>query len=391
MPQVNDIISVAESLEKSPIVIERDACVAVRNRNASCRRCVEICPVGALAVSANDVKLETSACVACGACTAVCPTAALGALAPTDAELVRAARASGVGANGRCTIACARRASKREADPDRYVEVPCLARVGEALIMELFGAGATNVLLVDGVCATCKYRSLEAEIVEAVAQANIMCATQGSSMRAQRSSSFPVDLLIDDPEGRFGTSRRGFFSDVARSAKDMARTAAQAAIEQELGRADEPLIGERLHVSKNGALPLIGVRRHDAVIDAMDALGAPVVDAFYTRSFARFSVDVDACNACGMCAVFCPTGAIKRDVPAELKESPRASFLEFSASACVSCGLCVDVCWKRAAMISPLVMCDELFDFEPVTIDLADAKIQPLGFDKLKIGLGTAR
>ena len=152
-------------------------------------------------------------------------------------------------------------------------------------------------------------------------------------------------------------------------------TAAKTTIAQELGYADQDtVIGERLRVSDSGALPYIDVKRHEVVINAMDALGEPVADAVSSRCFGTVEIDVQKCNACGMCATFCPTGALRRHVSEKRGDPIRA--LEFSACDCVQCGLCVDVCWKEALALNAEVSTAELFEFEPRTFNLSSVKPQ---------------
>ena len=44
MPNIADIIEVAEELEDKAVIPASKRCVAVRNRNASCRKCIDACP-----------------------------------------------------------------------------------------------------------------------------------------------------------------------------------------------------------------------------------------------------------------------------------------------------------------------------------------------------------
>lgn len=373
VPNINDIVQVAEALEKSPVAVLRDRCVAVRNRNATCRRCKDACPVDAIEVMANEIHLDAGACMACGGCTVVCPTEALVSVKPLDADLSRDSAKACANNDGRAVFACARISSKHVADPERYAEVPCLARVDESMLLSLVSHGASDIALVDGTCSTCKYRDTVPLTDATVLYANELLAAHGSAVRVTRESGFPDDMLIEDAQGLFGSTRRGFLADTYGMAKETAMTAAKATIEQELGyRPDEPSIGERLRVGANGALPQLRVARHEVLINSMDAIGPAQVDTLESRRFASIEIDVDTCNACGMCAVFCPTGALKRDdadnPSAELKA------LEFSAADCVQCGLCADVCWKKALVMSPKVSTAQLFDFEPRVFDLASAK-----------------
>ncbi|HAM16649.1 MAG TPA: 4Fe-4S ferredoxin [Eggerthellaceae bacterium] len=364
MPSLNDIVAMAQAMEKSPVVVVEDRCLCVRNRNASCRRCMGVCQVGAIAIAANEITLDASACMACGACTSVCPTEALVSVAPLDADLSRAAAQAAVANGGAAVFSCARMAAKHQADPARFAEVPCLARIDESIIVGLVAHGADQVLLVDGDCASCKYRSVQPCIEATVAYANELLAVHGSSVRAVRTSAFPDSVLVEDAGDLYGSTRRGFLSEAAGAARETAVAAARTTIEQELGYSAEKLqIGERLRVSASGEMPRLHMPRHEVTINALDDIGLPCEENVETRLFGTVDIDTDRCNACSMCAVFCPTGALARDPVEKMSEPLR--YLEFSASDCVQCGMCVDVCWKGAVSLSATVPTAELFDFEP--------------------------
>ena len=366
-------MQVAEALEKSPIAVVSDRCVAVRNRNASCRRCAVACPVDAITVQANEVKLDAGSCIACGACVPACPTEALVPVKPTDDDVRLGAVGSIRKNDGRAVIACARIASKCQADPACFAGVPCLPRATETLMVELAAQGAKEVMLVDGNCATCKHGVCVPAIDEAMQRADALLAVHGSDARITRQTGFPEDMRVDDASGAYGSTRRGFFSDAAAAAKETAKTAAKTSIENELGyKVGERPIGERLRVTEDGTLPLLDMPAHEAAINALDVIGIPESGAIDSRLFGSVSVDVKQCNACGMCAVFCPTGALSRN--AADKPSAPIRFFEFSAADCVQCGLCVDVCWKGALTLSTSVDVSELYDFEPRTFKLPKAR-----------------
>ena len=366
-------MQVAEALEKSPIAVVSDRCVAVRNRNASCRRCAVACPVGAISVQANEVKLDASCCIACGACVPACPTEALVPVKPTDDDVRLGAIGSIRKNGGRAVIACARIASKRQADPACFAEVPCLPRATETLMVELAAQGAGEIVLVDGNCATCKHGVCVPSIDDAMQRADALLAAHGSDARITRQTGFPEDMRVGDASGAYGSTRRGFFSDAATAAKETAKTAAKTSIENELGyKVGERPIGERLRVTEDGTLPLLDIPAHEAAINALDVIGIPESGAIDSRLFGSVSIDVKQCNACGMCAVFCPTGALSRN--AADKPGAPIRFFEFSAADCVQCGLCVDVCWKGALTLSTSVDVSELYDFEPRTFKLPKAR-----------------
>ena len=146
-------------MEDKAVVPAPKRCVAVRNRNASCRKCIDACPADAISVHNNVLSVDHKACVACGACTVVCPTEALIPIRPADEAFEQAAAEAMAALDGRAVIACARIASKGLADPHKFAEAPCLARVDESLLLGLAAVGAKDIVLVDGCCKTCRFRA----------------------------------------------------------------------------------------------------------------------------------------------------------------------------------------------------------------------------------------
>ena len=381
MPNLVDIVEVAEALESKAVFLAPDRCTVVRNRHSSCRKCSDACPTDAVGAVDNVLSLDNELCVACGACTVVCPTEALIPLQPLDEDLAEAVANAVVASEGRAVFACARIASKHKGDPSKFAAVPCLARMEESVLLELAARDVRDILLVDGTCTTCKFRANVPGIDATVASANQLLAAQGSGIRVERASEFPDDVLLEDQRSLLGASRRGFFS----QAKGTALTAAEKTVEVAFikkGGAAGPTLRERLRMSDAGTLPQFNPVRRMHVLDAMDSLGPSVVPEVDTRLFGSVQVDAEACSSCGMCAVFCPTGALKKSdlVP----EEGEGSFLEFSASDCVQCNLCADACLKSCLEVSPVVATDELFDFEPRLIHLPNPPARPGILSSLK-------
>ena len=71
MPNIADIIEVAEELEDKPVLAMPRRCVVVRNRNASCRKCMDACLADAISIHNNVMAVDYKRCVGCGACATV--------------------------------------------------------------------------------------------------------------------------------------------------------------------------------------------------------------------------------------------------------------------------------------------------------------------------------
>lgn len=366
MPSVEDVMEIAESIRDRPIAIVDERCVAVRNRNSTCKCCSEACIKDAISVSNNTVKLDLNACMACGACTAVCPTEALVSLEPPDEALAQQAVNSveQTGEN-QVIIACARIASKLTADPRKFAEVPCLCRVDESLMLS-FASHGFDVLLVDGNCKTCKYRDTNDVTDFVIDQTNDLIEKWGGTAQITRSSEFPADCAMrpEDVRNLRARERRGFFGSTADKAKAAAYTAAMK--ELHLKGDDKPKsLRERLQAA-HGHLPQFSMVRHDNALNALDRMGQAVDDdPFNTTMWGHVTFDKEKCNGCGMCAMFCPTGALKK-IDGKSAHDPYT--MEFTCSACTDCGLCEDACFKKAIHVSEMVKPSQLMSFEPETL-----------------------
>ena len=370
MPKITDIIEIAESMRSEHVLIVPQRCSAVRHRKSSCRKCVESCITGAIEIGLNKITIDPNECVGCGTCTSVCPTEALVALKPADVELLDDVVASVEALSDErdaAVIACARIASKREGDPSKFTEVPCLGRVEESLFVQLAAHGVRDIVLVDGTCRTCKHRDSVPAIDDSVDAANEIFEVMGAEARVRRASAFPQAALAAEGESLYGESRRGFFGE----ATNVAKTAAGKTVDHIL-RSDAaksvPTLRDMLAVDDSGTLPQFDPTRHTDLLDAMAELGEPAKDELFTRRFGAIEIDREKCNSCAMCTVFCPTHALvkAKDEPTE----KGGIVLEFSAMQCVQCGLCEDVCMKEALTVFPMVPTAQLFDFEPVVFDL---------------------
>ncbi|MEQ3361576.1 4Fe-4S binding protein [Raoultibacter massiliensis] len=369
MPNLNDIVEIAESLESKAVFAAEERCVVVRNRNAKCRKCVEACQAGALEVGNNRLTYHARACVSCGACTVVCPTEALIPMRPLDEDLATAITQACVLADGMAVFSCARAASKRKADPDRFAEVPCLARMEESVLMKLASCGVSRLVLVDGTCKTCKYRACNPGIDATVASVNGLLEAEGIELRVERMSEYPEELLVEETTGLFGVSRRGFFTQAKDVAKDAAEKAAVTALKKELEK-KAPSLRDRLKMSDKGSLPQFNAVRRMRVLDSMDSIGMPIVPEIETRLWGNVEIDDKKCSSCFMCTTFCPTGALKKS---EFEaEDGKTRYLEFSAADCVQCRMCEDICLKSCITVSDVVSTEELFDFEPRMIELPE-------------------
>lgn len=327
-----------ERLEGFGLAVHSERCARVRHRHASCAQCAVACTSGALAFRDGVLVVNEALCVGCGTCATVCPTCAIEARHPADAQLLAAARHALDGVvdeSAMVTFACHRAIAEAPGAcaAAGAIELVCLSRMEESLVMSLFADGAQRVRLLHGECAGCPRENGFASI-ELVRQT--------------------MEKLIE----AWGLT---CVYDVEQVAAEQDSAAGCAGLPQVVAVDGEQPLRARptvrpAHVQADGTLPhFVPLRRH-ALLDALADLGGkPATVELDTRLWGHITIDMGKCRSCKMCAVFCPTGALQKYVG----EGGHGGVEHYPAE-CVHCGLCQDICPAGAIVSSTCVPTDVL-------------------------------
>lgn len=346
MPDLTGYIALLERLQSNHLEVDARRCLAVRNRNAPCRRCAEACTSGCISLHGNRLEVDAQRCTGCGTCATACPTGALEARMPDDRELAAQAIRVLHAAGGVVTFACApaREAAAAHLDPELTVGVACLGRIDESLIILLAAASAPQVRLVCGTCDACP-RGPGIGIARRVCDdAATLLDAWGSHARVELSERFPrVCRRAEHPVHDAG--RRDFFRTVGDAAKSALHETAGFAIERVFDQAEDRTTRFD-HVQADGALPRHLPARRALLLDMLTELGRPDGRLVETRLWGHAVIDEDRCSGCAMCAVFCPTGALSKTV------DERGPTLVHAPGLCVQCRCCEALCPEGALTVS---------------------------------------
>jgi ferredoxin len=296
-------------------------CAHSRSRIVGCRRCLDLCPTGAIAPAGDHVAIDANICAGCGQCAAVCPTgAAAYSLPPADAlmrrlrTLLTVYREAG-GTNptvlfhddehgGALIDALARHGDGLPANvlPLLINEV---TQIGLEAIAAAFAYGASAVRFL----LRARPRHDIAGLTKTVALATPILAGLGYGSAATIETDDPDALgaALSSVEPQAATSRPASFLPVGPK-REVMRDALR-----ELGHA--------------APIPVDVIALPD---------GAP---------FGAVDIDVAGCTLCLACVGACPTGALGDD--------PDRPLLRFTEDACVQCGLCKATCPEKVITLKP--------------------------------------
>ncbi len=357
MAHVTNFFGLLEQLQSADITVHQNRCAVVRNRNATCMKCAEVCTSGCISYDDNELIISPEKCIGCGTCATICPTCALEAHRPNDAELLQSCLSAARAADGEVIIACEQILAAAEGlyDPEKVVGVGCLGRAEESLLVALAGAGVSHVSLVQGKCASCEHAvGLEtARLVRDTAA--VLLETWHSDMGVDIVEKFPSVARLAKDKG-YDPSRRGFFSSVRDEAKAAAATTADFAVKDALGVEDAPA-PKYVKVMDDGTLPHFIPDRRERLLDGLATLGEPEDVMIDTRLWGHVIIDAEKCSSCQMCATFCPTGAISK-----FKDADGTFGVEHAPADCVKCRCCTDICPEGALTLSEEVFAVDLMN-----------------------------
>lgn len=368
MPSLEGVINILGKLEGERIAVHEERCIAVRNRNADCLRCAEACTSGCISYAENELSIDPELCIGCGSCATACPTCAIELKEPDDALFMRQAKSVIKASQGHPTFSCeralareddkaraglssweaARRRKQLSFDESRVCRVPCLGRIDEAVLAGMAAYGCFETTLVHADCASCPHAPGGALARAVVDSARGLLDAYGCAMPVRMTDRLPESVLgWHNPSFAPGMDRREFL----REAGGAARTVASEAAAESLGGAEpasEPSSPAYRKVGPDGALSQFVPTRRVRTYNYLRHIGEPVRPTITSRVVGSVSIDGEACTSCRMCAVFCSTGAIK-------KEDDRFFGVVHRPSLCVQCRLCESLCPAGAIEVSSVV------------------------------------
>jgi ferredoxin len=303
------------------IAFSEHLCAHSRSGIVGCRRCLDLCPTGAIEPVGDHVAIDANICAGCGQCAAACPTgAAAYALPPADAlmrklrALLGAYRAAG-GSHpvvlihddehgGALIDALARHGDGLPAWVLPFA-VNEVTQVGIESIAAAFAYGASDVRLmlraqprhdVAGLTGTI---ALTAPILSALGY--------GSAATIETDDPDALGAALDAIDPHAPTPRPASFSP-AGTKRDVMRYALR-----------------ELHQAAPVPTDIVPL-----------PAGAP---------FGAVEIDAAGCTLCLSCVAACPTGALGDD--------PERPLLRFAEAACVQCGLCKATCPEKVITLKP--------------------------------------
>ncbi len=391
MESPRKVMAVLDRMDGPNLSVHPERCVLVRNRNASCLRCAEACTSGAIGVDDDGLVIDPDLCIGCGTCATVCPTCALSPKTPDDQALANAAAEVAKRGGGAVVFACSnavRAAIDAGEMPAGYVEVACLGRVDVTELVELAARGVRRVVLASGGCGNCPHSEGALVRDRTVADARDLLEAFGSPMEIEvedraRTPEHPavceyakgyslkrLSRLEETPEevaeaasdvvarregfedGRYCEPKPADGEDEGEGglAEGLAGGLAGASSDGPGDSSDADTLDELpklAHVDRGGTLPQFVPPRRTRLFNCLKALGAPRIPTLETSLWGTVTVDADLCDSCRMCAVFCPTGALRRFDGAD-----GAFGVTHQPVFCVQCGTCEAVCPRQAVHVS---------------------------------------
>jgi ferredoxin len=291
-------------------------CIHGLSRKRDCRRCLEICPFGAIQSADRKITVNPYLCQGCGACALACPTGAIRLLQPSRDDLLESIRqAIQSGWEDRDqppAVIMSDTETAGEAD-DRHIhfKVEQIGHVGLELLLAALAFGARRISVA---CGPQNPAAIRRAVEWQVQMADAVL--QGLGM--------PAGIV-------------GFAGDVNGCAEGPTAPYRPAL----------PAARDALSLASDGRT---GVRL--AVQRLYDQCGAkqPRLEMPEGFPFGSLAVEPAACTLCMACAVACPSGALSAG-----RDTPRLSFVE---SRCHQCGLCEDACPEDAIRLLPRILCD---------------------------------
>jgi ferredoxin len=342
MTAVDFLLALSQQFEADTITVQPAACLNARFRAAGCTRCADICPAeAAITVTNGHPAIDNDACLHCGLCLHRCPT---GAFTRPDGFSRKLARTAAAVPTGPVELVCPQHPAPTFGQAPYAIQTRrCLAAISAATLLALTAVGK-DILLDDRHCADCPLGVVQPHLAHITAEAN--------SWAALLADAGTVRLQGDQPDAPAATrpvldatqppvSRRGLFS-VFKSHNTPATDTQTEATE---------LIKPGRDIAPSDRLPHALPPERAAVLNTLAQHSPSEAIQMATAQLPVIDIQIDPtrCTACGLCAKFCPTGALK------FLRDGESFALTFRADYCLGqhCNICQPACPEQAVTTAP--------------------------------------
>jgi len=329
-------------------------CAKIRLPRSSCRRCLSVCPVGAIEFGQDVVKVG-SVCLGCELCVAVCPN---GVFSVSDAK----GKDNPIADRLYCSKLIADQFDPTSSLPPEII--PCISSLSPTFLLQLALRIKRPVEVSTGQCERCvmervlshfekvteEVRSLF-ELFRIPHQPLIVRRGTERDKAAARKHYHAFETTFDR---RPHLERRNFLLKLSGPVLYAGRPRHEEDGEKKDVMALEKRIPERLTT-------LIALfRDHQDVFSPGDRI------PFY----AEIVID-SSCSGCGVCAVLCPTGALA------IKRTERWAYMGWTPSHCSQCHLCEEACPERSLHLFPGLDVEKVIDESTHAIQSFNRNICP--------------
>lgn len=319
--------------------VDSNKCSRVRAVVSKCRRCEEVCPVDAIRITQDEIQLEP--CINCGLCTMVCPTNALKWNHPPLIQLYNQWVSV---PSKKITITC-RPMLEQYRNMD-VKSVPCLGMIPAEFWIGL-GRNLQEIHLIcdQGFCDQCQVKTGWDCLQQQLNEADMVKSVIGLHGEFQM-----TDEEIDH-------DRRRMLSALFEEAKEANTIAVKEMLEvnqtispfekfdkyieaedQLKEMADEVQAMKMSIVDKLLQDALMHTDKREIILSQLKQDEDLAEQMHFSLPHAK-----DSCTLCGACAFLCPTDALYSDEDS----------LILAPSKCVSCNLCVEICWEKHIELIP--------------------------------------
>lgn len=364
MPSMKTYIDLLERLQNINVRVDAQRCLVARNRNTTCGRCARACTSGCISISDGHFSVRPDRCIGCGTCASACPTGALSPRKPDDRALARTAASAMRATGGTVAFACEQLLHTAGAaiDPETIAPVRCIGRIDVSLLVLLASAGARTLRLACGNCENCEYATGKRIAEDTCRDANTIFATWQSTAQASVSPKLPACCRATR-KASWNPERRAFLQSARDLGRDAAADTAELAIDHAFDH-ETSIEHTRRAAVETGALPRSLPPRRAILLDALKRFGQPSNAMIDTHLWGHAVIDEGRCSGCGMCAAFCPTGALTKrenmlpNASTWLASRNGASriTLAHAPELCLQCRTCEQLCPEGALKLS-----DEVF------------------------------